>query len=75
MSVTELLPQIQQLSPTDKRQILEFLQVDLAAGDDHLEQLSDQIADEFQACFDGAIPKIPDRAFIRAGIYEGRNGF
>jgi hypothetical protein len=70
MSIIELLPQIQQLSPTDKRQILEFLQVDLAAGDDYLEQLSDQIADEFQACFDGAIPKIPDRALTRAGIYE-----
>jgi hypothetical protein len=70
MSVTELLPQIQQLSPTDKRQILEFLQADLAVGADRLEQLSDQIADEFQACFDGAIPKISDRALTRAGIYE-----
>jgi hypothetical protein len=70
MGIAELLPQIQQLSPMDKRQILEFLQGDLDVGGDQVEQLSDQIADEFQACFNGAVPQIPDRALTRAGIYE-----
>jgi hypothetical protein len=69
MSVADLLPQIQQLSRTDKRQILEFLQVDLDVEIDQLELLSDQIADEFQACFHGAVPQISDRAFTRAEIY------
>jgi hypothetical protein len=69
MSVAELLPQIQQLSLTDKRQILEFLQVELDVRIDLVELLGDQIADEFHACFDGAIPQIPDRALTRAEIY------
>jgi hypothetical protein len=70
MSVTELLPQIQRLSLLDKQQILQFLQADLKAGDDQLEAIADRLADEFQACFNDAVPRIPDEALTRSGIYE-----
>ncbi|MFM2429187.1 MAG: hypothetical protein RLZZ511_400 [Cyanobacteriota bacterium] len=70
MSVTELLPQIQRLSLLDKQQILQFLQADLKAGDDQLEAIADRLADEFHACFNDAVPRIPDAALTRSGIYE-----
>jgi hypothetical protein len=72
MSVTELLPQIQRLSLVDKQQILQFLQADLTVSDDRPEAVADRLADEFQACFNDAVPHIPDEALTRTGIYEDR---
>ncbi len=74
MTIAELIPQIQQLSVTDKRHILALLQSDLgapvdASAADPLDVMANQLADEFQACFNAAVPVVPDQALTRAGIY------
>jgi hypothetical protein len=75
MTMAELIPQIQQLSAIDKRHILALLQSDLgsvvdASAVDPLDRMANQLADEFQACFDGAVPVVSDQALTSAGIYE-----
>jgi hypothetical protein len=75
MTIAELIPQIQQLSAIDKRHILALLQSDLgpvvdASVVDPFDVMANQLADEFQTCFDGAVPVIPDQALTSAGIYE-----